>query len=255
MPILGPVKATSFDNIFNLITEDITLLEIKENSQKDNCSIRNKYDQGKYYNSFILDENTKTKIICEISFYPSSVTRKYLPRLTFKKTNLNNETKDTTSHKPIIISFRDSKEALIFWKFIAFLYQFKDIVDLGEFESAYRVLSKDRYFIEFETKGEREKIEELKELILKSNLKENDIKSIVFENRKRTIKAFLYLLKNTIVSGKGSIEYYREKYNLEAGEETIWHHFLKSNDWILGLNVDIKFIRDFYDEQKIGFEN
>ncbi len=35
----------------------------------------------------------------------------------------------------------------------------------------------------------------------------------------------------------------------------IWHHFFKNNDWILGLNVDIKFIREFHDEQKVGIEN
>jgi len=48
---------------------------------------------------------------------------------------------------------------------------------------------------------------------------------------------------------------YREKYFIQPGDEAIWHHFLKNNNWILGLNVDIKFIREFYDEQKVGIEN
>ncbi|TAH03109.1 MAG: DUF4263 domain-containing protein [Sphingobacteriales bacterium] len=51
------------------------------------------------------------------------------------------------------------------------------------------------------------------------------------------------------------MDLYREKYSIPPGDEAIWHHFLKSNDWILGLNVDIKFIREFYDEQKVGIEN
>jgi hypothetical protein len=129
------------------------------------------------------------------------------------------------------------------------------VVDLGEFEKAYMVLSKEKYFVEFENKDEKQKVEELKELIIKSDLKESDIKSIVFENRKKIIKRFLYLLKNIEIFGKKSTELYRAKYHLGAGEEAIWHHFLKNNDWILGLNVDIKFIRDFYDEQKVGLEN
>ncbi|MBK9355442.1 MAG: DUF4263 domain-containing protein [Bacteroidetes bacterium] len=35
----------------------------------------------------------------------------------------------------------------------------------------------------------------------------------------------------------------------------VWHHFLKNNEWIIGLNVEIKFIRDLLSEQKVGNEN
>ncbi|RYX78299.1 DUF4263 domain-containing protein, partial [bacterium] len=118
------------------------------------------------------------------------------------------------------------------------------------------VLSKkDNYFIEFANKSEKDKVSELKELILKSDIKETDIKSIVFENRKKAIRGFLALLKNTQINAKQSIELYKAKYTVNGGEEAVWHHFLKNNDWILGLNVDIKFITEFYDEQKVGNEN
>jgi len=108
---------------------------------------------------------------------------------------------------------------------------------------------------EKEKSNEKEKIEEIKELILKADLKENDIKSITFENRKKIIKGFLYLLKDKPTHNKSSLESYKEKYGLQNAKESVWHHFLKKNDWILGLNVDIKFIRDLYDEQKVGTEN
>ena len=94
-------------------------------------------------------------------------------------------------------------------------------------------------------------IEDIKTLINKSDIKETDIRSILFEKRKHNLKAFLFLLKNLVVQGKPSIDFYREKYSIPPGDEAIWHHFLKSNVWILGLNVDIKFIREFYDEQKV----
>lgn len=241
-------------DIFNLLKDDITSLEIRENSQKDNCLIRDK-TSGHRFTSFVLDENSKTRILADVTFHRSSVTGKYLPRLTFKKTYLNNAVQETTEKKPVNISFKDSAQALVFWKLIGFLSSFIEVVDTGEFSKSYQLVPKDAYFVEFKTKSEKEKVEELKELILNNNIKENDIKSIVFENRKKTLRTFLFLIKNKEIKEEKAIEYYREKYKLPAGDETIWHHFLKNNDWILGLNVDIKFIQDFYDEQKVGSEN
>ena len=246
---------TTFNNVFNLVRDDLSRLEIKENSSHDNCLIHDKSNTFKYYNAFIIQDKPKTKIICEVSFYRSSITSRYIPRLIFKKTDSNAETKFIDSKKPVIISFRESEEPLFFWKLIGFLNSFKDVVDLGEFEKSFQVVSKNAYFIEFANKDEKEKVEEIKELILKADLKENDIKSITFENRKKTIRAFLYLLKNKFTHNKPSLEYFKDKYNLQDAKESVWHYFLKKNDWILGLNVDIKFIRDLYDEQKVGSEN
>lgn len=246
---------TTFDNTFNLVTDSLSRLEIKKNNNQKNCSIRDKESHSTYYKTFIIDENSKTKIVCEIAFYPSSITSKYIPRLTFKKIDSIGDQKNTETTKDIIIAFSQSKQAIIFWKFIGFLNSFKDIVDTGEFESSFGVYSKNRFIAEFESQTEKEKVEDLKVLIKKADIKDHDIKSILFEKRKYIIKAFLFLLKNTIVKGKFSIDLYREKYSISPGEEAIWHHFLKNNDWILGLNVDIKFIRDFFDEQKLGIEN
>lgn len=247
--------SVTFDNVFNLIKDNLSRLEIKENYHHDNCLIRDKANHSEYYKAFILDENSKTKIICEISFYPSSITSKYLPRPTFKKVDNKGELRETLSDKKITISFQKSEQAHVFWKLIGFLNSFKDIVDTGEFESLFAVYSKNKFISEFETQSEKQKVEDIKELIKKADIHENDIRSILFEKRKHTIKAFLFLLKNIVVKGIPCIESYRNKFDLSAGDEVIWHHFLKNNDWILGLNVDIKFIREFYDEQKIGIEN
>lgn len=244
------------NTIFDLVTNDLTELEILENPQKNNCFIRDKTEANKYYSTFIFDSNSKTKIVCTVTFYKSSQTNKYLPRLVFKKTDLNDNDKEQVSNKAINISFTDSKSSINFWKFISFLGSFKDLVETGEFENIYKVLSKkDNYFIEFVNKSDKDKISELKELILKSDIKETDIKSIVFENRKKVVNRFLSLLKNTIYKEKPSIDLYKTNYSITGGDEALWHHFLKSNDWILGLNVDIKFINEFYDEQKVGIEN
>ena len=247
--------SNAFDNTFNFHSDDLSHLEIVENYATNNCSIRDRSELNKYYSKFILDENSKTIIICSVTFYRSSQTNKFIPRLTFKKTDKQGNTRTIPNDKPINIDFADSETAARFWSFIGFLGSFKELVDTDHFQQLYKVISKkDSYFIEFKNKSEKEKVEELKELILKSDIKESDIKSIVFENRKKTVKAFLYLIKNTPYKGKPSVEIYREKHSIPQGDEAIWHHFLKNNDWILGLNVDIKFISDFFDEAKIGNE-
>lgn len=244
-----------FDNTFNLVTDDLSKLEIKENSIRDNCHIKDKIDSSTYYKTFILDENSTTKIICEVVFFPSSVTGKYLPRLTFKKVDKNGILKVKKESKDIIISFHSSEQALVFWKLIGFLNSFKDIVDTGEFEILFGVYSKNKFIAEFESQDEQQQVEDLKALIKRTNIQETDLKSILFEKRKLHLKAFLYLLKNIEINDKSSFEHYREKYSILQGDEAVWHHFLKSHDWILGLNVDIKFIREFYDEQKVGIED
>jgi hypothetical protein len=246
------IPIVSFDNEFDLTTQDLSLLAIKENYGKDNCIIWNSNDGTKAYSTFIIAKNSKSKIFCNITFYKSSQTEKYIPRPTFKRTKLNGEEQTVADNKAINISFNTSEDAATFWKFIGFLSSYKELVDLGDFDKSFKVVSKDSYIIEFKDKELRDKIEDLKELINLSNLTSNDIKSITFENRKKDIKAFFMLLKNI----DNCHERYRKKYEVAVlGEEYIWHHFLKNHDWILGLNADLKFLIDFYDEQKVGMED
>lgn len=242
----------SFDNEFDLTIQDLGLLNIKENYAKDNCIIWNTNDSSTAYNTFVISQNTKSKTVCNITFYKSSLTDKYIPRPTFKRIKIDGEEQTVNENKPINISFNTSEDAAAFWKFIGFLSSYKELVDLGDFDKSFKVVSKDSYIIEFKDKELRDKIEDLKELISLSNLTSNDIKSITFENRKKDIKAFFLLLKNI----NNCHEAYRKKYEINVlGEEYIWHHFLKNHDWILGLNADLRFLIDFYDEQKVGMED
>ncbi len=249
------VKSISFHNTFNLVKEDISELEIVESTKKDNCHIRDKNNTAKYYNNFILDENSRTKILCTIGFYPSSKTKKYLPRIIFKKTNKNLEVKKEIEKKDVNISFDTSEKSLVFWKLIMFLDSFKELVDLGDFDKSYKVAPKNRYFMEFESQDDIQQLEDVRHLIKNSKLSSNDIKSLLFEQRKKKVKTFYYLLTNKEYESVQALDSYRNKYSLKEGDENVWHHFLKNNDWILGLNVDIKFIRDFISETKVGTED
>jgi hypothetical protein len=242
---------TSFDNLFDLIERDLAEIEIKETNAKDKCIIWDLADSDKAYNSFLISRNSRSRTVCEISFHKSSQTEKYLPRLSFKRIANNGDIQSTKSKDKVTIKFDDSEDAIRFWKFIGFLFNYKDLVDVGEFEKTFQVVSKEAYVLEFTDKNELEKIQDLKELIGISDLTYNQLKTLTFENRKRNLKAFYYLLKDI----RESHNHYREKFDIQQGEEHIWHHFLQSNDWILGLNADLRFISDFLDEQKVGIEN
>ena len=89
------------------------------------------------------------------------------------------------------------------------------------------------------------------------NLSKNEIKELLFPQRRNTIHWFYAFLKDLHNNQEiKAFDSYRNKHSIgENGEEAIWHHFLKNNDWIIGLNVDIKFIRDLLSKQRVGNPN
>lgn len=104
--------------------------------------------------------------------------------------------------------------------------------------------------VKFSTKEESEKITFLLDLIRKEGLTEEHIKKVLSDARKDVLTDFRRLLEE-----ESYWEDYYEKYQdsiKSTGEEAVFHYFLKENDWILGLNVDIKFIKDFTDEVSVG---
>ena len=232
--------------------EDLKLSETKE---KNNCFIHPKNNKSTIYSGFILDENTRTKTICELSFFRNKDTNKYIPRLTFRKVDKNFEQKET-SNQDIIISFNHSDNASKFWLLINFLKKFKDLVDSGDFEKTYKVVKED-FITEFKTKSQKDKILEISQIIEESNLSsQNIINAILLKERQKNLDAFDGFLNNKNIDDKSFFELYKEKFEIkQSGEEVVWHHFLKKHDWIIGLNADIRFTSDLISEQKVGIEN
>lgn len=246
-----PKGNISFDNSFDLTLRDLSEIYIKETFDKDKCLIWDAKDSNTVYNSFVLSKNSQSKIICEIGFFKSSETGNYIPRPTFKRISLKGDIKTTNSSDKVIINLSQSEAASKFWQLIGFLSSYKELVDVEEFKRKFKVVPKESFILEFKDKSELQKIEDLKELVGLSKLSYDQLKELTFENRKKNLRAFLYLLKNT----KNLRDKYREKFKIAPGEENIWHHFLKNNDWIIGLNTDLKFISELLDEQKIGNAN
>jgi hypothetical protein len=179
-----------------------------------------------------------------------------LPRLEFRKTDKNGNISKSKG-EDVIIRFGDGVEARAFWKVIHFLQGFKELVDLGDFHSKYQAVSFEHYLVEFQTKVQADKLKELSSLTENVRLSNEEIKGLLFSQRRNCIHWFYAFLKD--LSNNDNIrafETYRQKHKInENGEEPIWHHFLKNNEWIIGLNVDIRFIRDLLSKQKVGNEN
>lgn len=226
---------------------------IKENYSKNNCFI---YENENIIGGFILIKKRNAKTILKVSFYRSKQDGKYLPRLEFRKETENGEPSKSKGND-VIIRFSDGDEARAFWKVIHFLQGFKDLVDLGDFHLKYQAVSFDSYLVDFKTKDQAEKVKELTALSESIKLSKQDIKELLLPHRRNAIHWFYAFLKDlSNKEGVKAFESYRKKHSIkEQGEEAIWHHFLKSNDWIIGLNIDIKFIRDLLSKQKVGYED
>jgi hypothetical protein len=247
------VKENPFDNKFDLVYQNINDLIIREASNENNCFI---YLNSQIYNGFIISNKPKVKLILNVSFYKSNLDKKYLPRLEFRKTDKDGNVSKSKG-EDVIIRLSDGDEARAFWKVIHFLQGFKDLVDLGDFHSKYQAISFDAYLGEFQSKQQVEKLKELLALTENINLSTDDIKKLLFSQRRNSVHWFYAFLKD--LSNKENVnvfDSYRIKHGInENGEEAIWHHFLKRNEWLIGLNVDIKFIRDLLSKQKVGVEN
>lgn len=242
-----------FSNLFDLTSQNTDNLIIKETYKKDNCFI---YDGADIIGGFILVNKSKVKTILKIKFYKSTADKKYIPRLEFRKENNSGEITKSKGHD-VIIPFSKGEEAKTFWQAIHFLQGFKNLVDLDDFHSKYQAVSFNSYLVDFKSKEQAEKLEELYSLSKNIKLSSNEIKELLFPQRRNTIHWFYALLKDLHNNqGAKAFDSYKNKNSLtEKGEEVVWHHFLKSNDWIIGLNVDIKFIRDLISKQKVGNPN
>jgi len=238
-------------NYFDLTKNSIDDIAIYCTNDEVNCFVSEVNNKGFIYNGFILSDKIQVQTICNINFYPSSKSGKYIPRLEFKIINKKTGEEKTTNKGFVRISFTNSEDGHEeFWKMIAFLYRFKDLVDLGEFENSFKVVSSEAYILQFKDKTEADKIKDLRELLKQAALDEKSLLLILNDTRKEDLKMFLELL-----SKEKSLEKYRTTYETELtgpGIEAIWHHFLKLHPWILGMNASLKFIRDFTDEANLG---
>lgn len=127
------------------VQHDLSALAIQVDSSGFNCRL---IDGEVEYAGFILAKSSTgiKQTICEIDFHKSGHGR-HQPRLVFRRTRQSDE--GEYQDVPVIdgkdwrrIPFKTGADGYKeFWKMIGFLFRFKDIVDLGEFEGSYQVIS------------------------------------------------------------------------------------------------------------------
>lgn len=235
---------------FDLASRDVSEIEIKEKADKSTCLISLVKDAGVHFKGFKLSDKPQVNVCVDVQFFPSKTSGKYIPRLTFHKVDKNFTTKEQKGKEKVIVDLDDSVTAENFWKVIGFLFSFKHLVEHDEFEKTYKVIDNKTYIVEFASKEKAEKVQVLAELIQKSDFSEDQIEAILRQNREVTLKQFKRLLTEP-----ESWKQYAAKYEGEldgSGEEAVWHHFLKKHHWLLGLNADVRFIRDLIPEGNVG---
>jgi len=229
---------------------DFSTLQIRKASSIDKFFYFFDSQDSSFCSVFILDDKPQVQRRVGVTLIESS-NNKLLPRFEFftwdKKAE---EKKMETNNKPFKARVQlDGDASRNFWKLIGFLTTIQNI-DLKEF-SSFRVISSDSYISEFKNKEELDKINDLKEMF--SNLDEAIISKALFNKRKDVIEEFKKMLEN-----EKYLKEYRSNHFSEIkspGYEAVWHHFLKNNNWLLGLNIDIKFICDFTTEVDVGVAN
>jgi len=239
-------------NYFDLTNGNIDEIGIFQATVKSTCYIANK-NTTSFFTGFILNNKATVQTICDVDFHPSGISGKFVPRLTFKIINKKTgDMKEVGKGKDFVrISFASSDDGYeYFWKMIGFLHKFKDLVDLGNFERSFKVVDSDALILKFKDEEMPQKISLLQKVLSEGNLSAEDLRLALQPTRQQTIVQFSELLFEQ------KFDEYRARYHdqvtKQEGEEAVWHHFLKSNLWIIGLGVDIRFIRELISQANVG---
>ncbi len=213
--------------LYDITKNNLINLKIEENNKKDRCIIKD--ERNTCYSGFILYQSIVT-ISCEVSFYKSSKTNKYIPRLTFKKLDKDGIEKYIDDKKPIKIELNTSEKAESFWKMIGFIQKFKNLVDIDEFNSLYKVQKVEDTLTDNKVLEYLKENPKLMDEIVKSNITKSDVVSLGY--RKKQLKLFKEMLQNN---------------NLN---ESNWQQFFEKNNWIFGYGLSYIF-HNGLDEKKL----
>lgn len=244
------------NNYFNLGKESLDKITIKKSHDNASCYIEwnEKFRENRFISGFIISDKDRVVTICGVSFYPSKSSGKFVPRLTFSKVLKRTlEVRETGKNK-IRISFSGSDEGIEeFWLMIEFLSRFKNIVDLGKFNSKYEVTSVDHIIKLVNGLDELEKGQTAQRIIVETLDDPHTLEKLLIDNRKKIVSEFEGLLND---SNKLNLYFKRYKDEIKGnGEESMWKHFFKSNQWLLGLTSGLIFIDELIEEQEIGISS
>ncbi len=240
-------------NYFDLTKGNVDEISIYKTSGGGSCYIADVRSKTVIYDGFILNDKATVQTLCEVDFHPSSISGKYVPRPTFKIIKKKDGEVKEAQKEMARVSFKSSDDGYqYFWKMIGFLNKFKDLVDVGDFDRSFKVVDSDAFILEFKDKEKSEQIALLSQIFTVGDLDDASVRQVLINSRKQALSDFESLLHGE------AFEIYRSKYNGEItdqGEEAVWYHFLKKHLWIIGLGIDIRFIRDLIGQVNAGVQN
>lgn len=213
--------------LFDIINDDLINLKIEESDDGKTCYIKDKTNQ--YYSGFILYKN-RIIISCDVSFYKSSKTNKYIPRLIFKKLDRDGNEKFIDNEKPINIELNDSQKVESFWKMIGFIQKFKDLVDIGEFQDIYKISKSETSLTDENVLSYLRTNPTLINKIVENEVTESDVISLGY--RKQQLTKFENMLED------------------DSLKEADWQNFFEANTWIFGYGLSYIFQTEL-DDKKI----
>lgn len=188
---------------------------------------------------------------CDLNFHLSTDGR-HPSRIVFSRTDQHLNDKVAPTGRAVRVSFQKGEDGYReFWHMIAFLYRFKEIVDLGEFAESYQVVVDDDVVRHLNSYDRADRADALASIADRADIDSVELSDLLLLRRRRaTVKEFAALLTDS-----GYCENYRSRHGGSIkgnGEEAIWHHFLSSNRWIFRLSLNLRFIEDFVDEATVG---
>lgn len=230
--IVDGFEKISFDTYTNS-WEDI---EISLANDGNHCYINKKDDKRTIITEFKLSNNPKVDIYCSWSFYKNKETQKFIARPTIYKLKTDGTPQTQSQIKDKInISLKDGEIASKFWDMIAFIQGFNDLIDLGEFENKYKVISKDQLIDTFNTFDTDEQLQTIQEFIQDKDLSYQQLERLLDTSKEKSLQEFKVLLDNDDTS------------------EDEWQKFFETNHWIFaGISLKLFFQRDIIPQAYIG---
>lgn len=220
--------------IFDPYMENWDAIEINKSNDNKTCAINRKSKENISIKEIKLSNNPRVNVYCSWAFYKSSITGKFIPRPTFYKKNLSNNIKEAKKIK-VVIQIDSHDMPIKFWDMINFLQKYKDLVELGEFENKYSVVSKEQVLATLNSYDTSKQINTIQEFIASKNISYNQLERLLDTSKENSLEEFKTLLEDDNTS------------------EDDWQKFFEINHWIFaGISLRLFFKKGILPQAHVG---
>lgn len=224
---------------FDTFSDNWEDIELSIKNDGKSCYIHERNDKTLIINDFKLSNNPKVNIYCSWSFYESSRTGKFIPRPTFYKLKADGDYQTQSQEKEKVnISFKDGEVALKYWEMMSFIQGFNELIDTGEFDNNYGVVSRDRIIMTLNSYNTDEQIQTIKDFINENELSYQQLEKLLDKSKEKSLETFKEMLTS------------------EDTKEDDWQKFFEANLWIFaGISLKLFFLKGIISQANIGIPN